>query len=62
MFKILFDYKGQIFSTSPQISTVLSFTTNYKGHTIHVGPERARRSLQSSDHKRHYDTNPGGTP
>ncbi len=55
-------YKGHKFLNNPQISTIVSFTNIYKGHTIHVGPERARRYLQSLVHKRHYDSNPGGTP
>ncbi len=62
VYKELVFYKGHNFLHNPQISTMVSFTTIYKGHTIHVGPERASRNLQSSVHKRHYDTNPGGTP
>ena len=32
----------------------MSFTLFYKGHTIHVGPERASRGIQSSELEAKY--------
>ena len=55
-------YKGHSKCSCAQLSTMMSFTIYPKGHTILIGPERASRSLQSSDHKLVCDQNPGGSP
>lgn len=41
-------YKGHHFLSYAQLFTCMSFTPFYKGHTIHVGPERASRGIRSS--------------
>jgi hypothetical protein len=43
--KNLYADKGHIFLYNPQLSPMVSFTMSYKGHTIRVGPERARRRV-----------------
>lgn len=55
-------YKGHFESGCTQLSPEMSFTIYCKGHTIHAGPERARRSLQSSDHNKMLQTEPWRFP
>lgn len=40
-------YKGHCKLSCTQLCTGMSFTLNYKGHTIVIGPERASRYLRN---------------
>ena len=55
-------YKGHTRLSYSHLSTTLSFTHFYKGHTIYVGPREGKQILPEFSPETLSGKNPGGIP